>query len=338
MKKPIDNAVWAAAFCGMIAAPASADADALRVSSIFPEAHFLWTEGGALFTKAVDEASGGEITFSEFHAGQLGKDQLAVLDAGLADIAVIAAPYAADKLPLTGVVELPGFIDSSCRGVEKFWPLAKEGGLLDESEYKPQGLRILFAAVPPPYKVMTTGAVVNTMDDLKGLKIRTVGGAQAETVRAVGATPVQVQAPELYDSLSRGTVDGAIYAFVGMPPFSLGEVVTNAVEGAYAGSLAVLFAISEDSWNDLSAEQQEVLTVAAAKAQKELCTYQDRDEVNLREKYAAENGLSVTVWSESEIALWNERMSTVSAAWATRLDDNGRPGSKLLEAYESSNN
>ena len=319
----------------VLAGPALADDPlTLRVTNIFPGAHFLWSEGGQVFADAVTQASGGAITFEAYHAGQLGNDQLAVLDSGLAEIGVIAAPYVADRMPLSGVVELPGIIENACDGATRYWSMAQQGGLLDELEYAPLGLHALFVATPPPYKIMTS-AEVNTFADLAGLKLRTVGGAQADTVRALGGTPVQVQAPELYDSLSRGTVDGAIYAFVGMPPFSLGEVVHHSVEGAYAGSVAVLYAISTEVWEGLSADQQAMLTEAATMAQQHVCEYQDAQENAIRDQYVAENGFSVTTLDEAAAAEFRAAMAPVAEAWVGRMQDNNLRGADVLAAYSA---
>lgn len=318
----------------MLAGPASAeDPVTLRVTSIFPGAHFLWTEGGQVFADAVTETSGGEISFEVYHAGQLGNDQLAVLDSGLAEIGVIAAPYVADRMPLSGVVELPGIIEGACDGTNRYWSLAQSGGLLDELEYGPLGLHVLFVTTPPPYKIMTTGAEVSALPDLEGLKLRTVGGAQADTVRALGGTPVQVQAPELYDSLSRGTVDGAIYAFVGMPPFSLEEVVHHSVEGAYAGSVAVLYAVSTEAWEEMPAERQAILTEAAAMAQQHVCEFQDGQENALRDQYVAENGFSITTLTEAAAEEFRAAMAPVAEAWVGRMQENGLRGADVLAGY-----
>lgn len=335
MNRILAGAATAIALIGMSAASAQ-DTQTLRLSSTFPEPHFLWQEAGKVFVDAVTEATGGKVQIDAFHAGQLGKDQLALLDSGLAQLALVTAPYAPEKLPLTGVVELPGFISGACEGAEKVWPLVREGGLLDQLEYEALGLHVLFVVVPPPYKVMTGSKEVTAFDQIAGLKLRAVGGAQGDTVVAIGGTPIQVQSPELYDALSRGTVDGAIYAYVGMPPYSLGEVIHHAVDGVFAGSLAVLYAIDDETWEGLPEDVRAAMTEAAATTQQHVCSYQDADEAAIRDRLVAEGGLTVTTLSEADRALWDERVSKVAATWAARLDQQGRPGTEILEAYRSS--
>ena len=42
------------------------------------------------------------------------------------------------------------------------------------------------------------------------MKIRAVGGVQADQIRAIGATPIFLSTPEAYTGFQRGTVDGVV--------------------------------------------------------------------------------------------------------------------------------
>jgi TRAP-type mannitol/chloroaromatic compound transport system substrate-binding protein len=53
---------------------------------------------------------------------------------------------------------------------------------------------------------------INTLADLKGLKMR-IGGLGGTVLKAVGGTPTQIPASDIYSSLERGTIDAA--EFVG---------------------------------------------------------------------------------------------------------------------------
>ena len=48
------------------------------------------------------------------------------------------------------------------------------------------------------------------MADLKGKRVRTGGGSINDFVTAIGAQPVGIGFPEVYNSLERGVVDCAI--------------------------------------------------------------------------------------------------------------------------------
>lgn len=332
------NAITAAMIAGLGLAAGAAHAQdpiSLKFSNLWPEGHFLWTEGGKYFADALARETEGKVTVEGFHASQLGKDQLSLLSSNIAQMATVAVPYAAEKMPLSGVSELPGIFTSSCEGTMKAWALAQEGGLLAKNELDALGLHVLFIGLPPPYKVMTTGKKVASLEDLAGLKLRTVGGAQADTARALGAVPVQVQAGELYDSLARGTIDGALYIWVGVPPFDLQNQIKHSVEGAPGGAATVLYAINKKTWDEMTSEVQDAMTRAGAETQQHLCAHQDAEENPLRDTFVAENGLTVTTLTEEEAARWREAMAGVAAEWAAKMDANGRAGTEVLEAFKA---
>ena len=74
---------------------------------------------------------------------------------GIADMAFVVPTYITDKLPLSGVVDLPGNFVSSCSGMRAYWKLAHDG-VIAQQEMAPNGIRVLFPIVQPPFQVFTT--------------------------------------------------------------------------------------------------------------------------------------------------------------------------------------
>ena len=117
------------------------------------------------------------------------------------------------------------------------------------------------------------------------------------------------------------------------PPFSLGEVVHHSVEGAYAGSVAVLYAISAETWGALSPERQAMLTQAAAQAQAHVCAYQDAQETAIRDQYVAQNGFAVTTLDPAAAEGFRAAMAPVAEAWDGRMQGQNLRGADVLKAY-----
>src|SRR5690606_34618851 len=106
-------------------------------------------------------------------------------------------------------------------------------------------LHMLFVATLVPYSIMTSAKPVKTLDDLKGLKIRGNGAAQENLLTTLGAVPVKVGSTEVYDAVSRGTVDGALYPFSGVQQYSLERVMHHAALGPQLGAGATVFAMTK---------------------------------------------------------------------------------------------
>lgn len=307
----------------------------LKLAHGYPETHFLWQQGGKVFADAMTAATNGQVQFEVYPANQLGKEQFSSLTTGLADIAMITPAIAGGKLSLSSVSELPGLYQSSCEATGKFWALAKEGGLLNEAEYKPNRLHVVFVTTVPPYSLMTISKEVATLDALKGLKIRVAGGAMNKTVAALGGTPVQVAGAEMYDALSRGTVDGTIYSRMALNSFKLEPLMKYSVDGIRLGSGSIVMAMSERSLKALPANLRPALAEAGIKAQKHLCEYQDAQEAQVSKDLVEKNGWKMIKLSPEQAKLWGERVAEVNKAWAAELDASGRKGSAILDAFRN---
>jgi TRAP-type C4-dicarboxylate transport system substrate-binding protein len=74
-------------------------------------------QGGKFFMDRATALSNGRIKFEWYPAEQLGKakDLLALVQTGVADMADVVPGYVPDKLPLSGVAELPGQISNFVR-------------------------------------------------------------------------------------------------------------------------------------------------------------------------------------------------------------------------------
>ncbi|RDD70502.1 hypothetical protein DVR11_16095 [Paracoccus versutus] len=324
-----------AAALALLAGPAMAeDTITLKVAHLLPADVYIWKQGGQVMTDEITARTGGRVRFEVYPAGQLGKDMLSVLSSGIADIAFFVPQYSPDKLPLSTAGELPGLYDSSCEGTHMVWDIVKPGGLLGDSEYKAQGMRVLFANVIPPNVLMTTRVRPEGIEAIKGLKIRANGNAVGKTASQLGAVPIQAPVGELYDSLSRGTIDGTFYPYVSLPDFDLENLLKYSVHGPRFGGNLVGFAISEASWNKLPEDVRQIVAEAGLKAQDQLCSYEDRETLVIRDRIVAENGHSVVELTPEQIAQFEEKFEGVVAAWAQDMTKAGLDAQSVLDALK----
>ncbi len=113
---------------------------------------------------------------------------------------------------------------------------------------------------------------VNSIDEIKGLKIRTFSPELADLVSAIGGTPVNLSAPEVYSALQRGVMDGVITGIGNMRGPKWSEVLKS---GYMANIMPLDFfdLVSKEAFEKLPADYQKVLheeMAAAAKGINEL--------------------------------------------------------------------
>ncbi|MGE4485673.1 MAG: TRAP transporter substrate-binding protein [Oscillospiraceae bacterium] len=173
---------------------------------------------------------------------------------------------------------------------------------------------------------------IETVDDLSGLKIRTMeNSVHLDTFRALGANPTAMGWSEVFTSLQQGTIDGQENPFTGIWTAGIYEVQPYISKTAHVYDW-VVFVIGQDFYDDLTAEQQKVVdeageiareTMASLSAQRDAEAEQKiiesgktavneissevRDEMKslvepVKEKYAATAGPELYELLKSEIA------------------------------------
>jgi TRAP-type transport system periplasmic protein len=99
---------------------------------------------------------------------------------------------------------------------------------------------------------------VKGLADIKGQKIRTAGGLEAEYVKLWGAAPSFVVWAEVYPAVQRGIVDGLLTAAVAIETSKLYEVAPYFLK--IDGPVAHFYiTVNHDSWSKLSAQQKKTV-------------------------------------------------------------------------------
>ncbi len=325
-------------FLGCLASSAAIAEDKVifKVADIFPTTHYILLEGTQKWMDKAVELSNGRIEFQYFPAQQLGKakDIMSLTSAGVADIGVIIPAYVPEKLPLSAAGELPGMFNTACSGSQALAELTKPGGILYEQEFKPQGFHVLYTNMLAPYTVMTSEKELNSYKDLAGLKLYASGDAKHETLTKLGATPIRLSGPEIFEAVQRGTLDGAMLAYIGLPPYSLDELMKYGLTGVNLGSTTVTYGMTSKKWNSLDKEIQDALTEAAAFAGNALCSYSDRMNSEALEALKG-GGAKIHVIEGEEAAALNKELEPVITNWTSVLEERGKPAKEVIEQFRS---
>ncbi len=147
---------------------------------------------------------------------------------------------------------------------DHFWNFATSD-LADEFLIEPSengnGIRGLFYG-EEGFRHFFTTEQVNTMSDLEGMKLRVSNDpVMQDMVKAIGADPTVVSFGELYSSLQTGVVDGAEQPISNYMSNAFQEVAPYLIlDGHTLGAVQVI--ISDDVWNSLTPEQQDILVEA----------------------------------------------------------------------------
>jgi tripartite ATP-independent transporter DctP family solute receptor len=217
------------------------------------------------FAKNVAKQSGGEMKIQTFPDATLGDEtqMLEGIQLGSLDMAKASTSVLASVVPAFGAFDLPYlFRDKDhLMGV-----LNGDIGadLLDRLEAK--GLKGLYWMEQGTRNFYTVDHPINGVDDLRGLKIRTIEApVMIDTINALGASATPLPFSELYVAMQTHVVDGAENS-----PDALVSAKHHELIRHYAATehfrTPVLVYMSGERWNGLAKDQQAVITDAAAEA------------------------------------------------------------------------
>lgn len=125
---------------------------------------------------------------------------------------------------------------------------------------------------------------VNSMAELKGLKIRAHGGYVPFIVKALGATPVTTPSTEVYIALERGIIDGAVRNLPALNSFKEYELTRYGISTPVTWATGDI-CISLRAWDKLSKEFQQILLEAGRDVTREASEFWEKKDQTLMEKF-----------------------------------------------------
>ena len=338
----IPAATFPAAWMGRLAAvlalaalPVATQAQTqLRVADSLPAGHFFAERGMKFWVEEVRKLTNNAIVLQHFPAEPLGKakDMLQLAMSGVSDMSYVVPSYVSDKMPLMTVSELPGLAKTSCQGTEAFLKLA-HGGVLEQRELEPNGIVILISTILEPYQIYANKPI-SSLADVGGLKLRTAGGAQAATIKGLGGVPVNMSAPETYDSLTRGTIDGVVFPTTSLLAYDLPSRLKAGTQDVSFGTVLLTYTMSKKRFQKFPKNVQEAMLAAGKTASRKVCEFLDASGASNRTKIEAA-GVKHFKLSEADQKKLGEASASARSEWAAQLDRRGLPGTEVLKAYQN---
>ncbi|MBL8377705.1 MAG: TRAP transporter substrate-binding protein [Burkholderiales bacterium] len=113
-------------------------------------------------------------------------------------------------------------------------------------------------------QVFYCNTAIKTLDDMKGLKVRSFTPSMAALIQSLGATPVTLQFSEVYPALQRGVANCGVTSPTSGNSGKWPEVTSHFLPLSVSGSVQGHF-VNLDYWKKFSAEEQKNLLSQFAK-------------------------------------------------------------------------
>jgi len=246
---------------------------------------------------------------------------------GVADIALVVPTYTPGLFPLTSVVEVPGIAPTSADGTNVLNTLFEEGDLNAEfADYK-----VIALFTTHGYHVFLKDKVVTQPSDLAGLKLRTPSPFASKLLSMLGSSGVSIPAPQVYENLDRGVVDGVLWVFGAYKTFRLDEVVPKiTMTNLTASPLAIL--MNKSTYNSLSEADRKVIDEMSGRATSEwIAGVVDNYELEQEKAFRADSKIKFTDLSVGQDDQWMNALKGAYTAWLDEQKGFDIDGTAVLE-------
>ena len=300
-------------------APAEKPAPTLEPMTItfatyLPPAYTFFWEPFEIFTKEIEEKSGGKITFDVHGSGTLleAKACLPGLLEGTADMIQLPTIYLQGSYPILLAVSLPLVWDDA----DHFIRAMKIGSPLYNffnNEMAKHNIYSFHGACDTS-EMFWSHVPIRKPDDLKGLNVRASGAAAARESEAYGASPVSMPSGEMYLALERGVLDVAFASVSTARARSIQDIIKYCTYHPFHFYGSTELIMRADWFNGLSDEARKIIMDAGriyqAAEPGAMDSYNEEALVVLKE-----GGVEFIELSKEEVAVFKAKSQPVWDWW-----------------------
>ena len=285
------------------------------------------------WAKRIEEQSDGRIKIEIYPAMSLGGKPTElynhIRDGGV-DMGWSALGYTPGVYPRSEVFELP-FVHTGSAAVtnQAIQDIYAEYLSQDFDDIKP-----LLIHVHTGQALFTTNKNIQTLEDVKGMKLRAPSRTGAWMLESWGAEPVSMPVPDLPQALSLGVVDGALIPHEVAIPFKIPDITKYAIEGANGvrfGTLVFMFAMNKDRYEALPDDLKKVIDDnSGANIAVEMGNAWDAIEPRGEEIFAKSG--EVVQLSQAETDKFEAKADEVIDRWIAEMNSKGVDGAAIVKA------
>jgi len=297
----------------------------------FPAQHPIQVNALEPYAQAVNEATDGTVTI-EFQPGGALAAAPATFEntvAGGQDMGWALQGYHAGVFPVTEIVEQPFQFTSAVQATQTLWDLYDQFPALQD-EYS--DVQLLGLWTHDIGDIWTSDTQVQTVEDMEGLTLRFPTGMMSQVMEAMGASTVGMPAPEIFDSLSTGVIDGLSIAVSGLESFQLYPELQYGTQcNCYVA--AQYLAMNQATWDSLTADTQQVMLDLGREHSLLAAEVYDQAYETVFQ-IALDEGIDIYELPPDELDRWHEIGQGVTDEWIAAREAEGVPAQDMYDAMQ----
>lgn len=266
----------------------------------------------------ISEATDGHVKITIYGSSALASaaDVGEMVETGGVDIGWVFTSFYAGQFPLTDVTTLPmsGF-GNAVVATNVLWDLYDK---YEELRAEWDNYKLLNLYGNPGMLFASVGKPIKTPSDLQGLFMRTPAGPITAFVTNLGASPIVMAPPDMYEALEKKNINSYIFEPAGITNFALQEVTDYITDmPLYDGAFGLV--MNWDKWNSLPEKYQKIIEGFCGR-EGSLAAAQDfNDAAENSRKVIADAGVEWVSLSDADRAKFQEAADSIRKGWAQGL-------------------
>ena len=230
---------------------------------------------------------------------------------------------------MTEIVEQPFQFTSATQATQTLWALYDMFPALQD-EYS--DVQLIGLWTHDIGDIWTKDVQVQTTADMQGLTMRFPTPIMGQVMEQMGASSVGMPAPEIFDSLNTGVIDGLSIAVSGLESFQLYDELDYGTKcDCYVA--AQYLVVNLDTWNSLTPDTQQVLLELGREYSLVAGQVYDDAYAAISAKAVSE-GIEIYELPADELANWRAIGEQVTESWIAELEAAGVPAQEMYDAMQ----
>lgn len=310
---------------GLFVSSVMAETVNLTFSVFFPPTH-AHAIASMEMAKQIEERTNGQVKITVFPGGTLTNASVCYdgVVKGISDLGHSAFAYTRGRFPLMEAVDLPFGYSNGKIATRVAYEFYKK---MNPEELRDVKVLTIHAHGPG---VLAAKKDVNSLDDMKGMKIRCTG-LSSKLAEVLGAAPVAMPQNAAYEALQKGVVEGTFCPIEVLKGWKQGEVIDYVIETESLGYTTAMFVVmNKEKYDSLPPDVQKVFDeVGEEWVDVHGKVWDDAD--NEGRAFVEELGKSIHSLSPEQEAQWIEAIQPIIDDYQTRMEENGLPGKEAVE-------
>jgi TRAP-type C4-dicarboxylate transport system substrate-binding protein len=290
------------------------------------ECQNVWTP----MLEELEKRSNGRITYTTYYGAALGApaEHYDIILDGLSDMGYFTATWTPDRFPLSDVLSMPAKVLGKDVAVDVGNEMYERMLSPEFSDVKVLSLNGCVSSF------IWTRQQVHSLEDLKGLKIRSPGGLQTYMIQSLGAEPVFMPLGDVYLSMETGVIDGIVTCPMLYKAYKLQELGKHAVVATF-GCVSEGVVMNKGIWEKMPADLQAIVE-EVTRNPFQLTGGLTEEVIQACNDSLAAEGVVFYELPAEEAARWYSLFSEeVVKDWVNNMEQKGLPGKEAILNYKA---